>query len=56
MAKVKLHGHIWVLDFNLYVCFSFRDNRTILTEIWQIPYLTLKIQGQGHDENRPKSN
>ena len=27
-----------------------------LAEIKQIPYLTLKIQGQGHDENRPKSN
>ena len=27
-----------------------------LTEILQIPYLTLKIQGLGHDENQPKSN
>ena len=27
-----------------------------LAEIYQIPYLTLKIQGQGHNENRPKSN
>ena len=27
-----------------------------LAEIYQIPYLTLKIQAQGHDENRPKSN
>ena len=27
-----------------------------LAEIWQIPYLTLNFQGQGHDENRPKSN
>ena len=25
-------------------------------EILQIPYLTLKILGQGHDENQPKSN
>ena len=24
--------------------------------MWPIRYLTLKIQGQGHDENRPKSN
>ena len=30
--------------------------RPFLTEIWQIPYLTLKNLGQGHDENRPKSN
>ena len=27
-----------------------------LAEILQIPYLTLKNLGQGHDENRPKSN
>ena len=27
-----------------------------LAEILQIPYLTLKIEGQGHVENRPKSN
>ena len=27
-----------------------------LAEIEPIQYLTLKIQGQGHDENRPKSN
>ena len=27
-----------------------------LAEIWQIPYLTLKNVGQGHDENRPKCN
>ena len=30
--------------------------RTFLAEIEQIPYLTLKIQGQGHNNNRPKSN
>ena len=29
MAKVKLDGHIWALEFNRYVCFSFRGNRTI---------------------------
>ena len=104
MAKVKPDGHIWGLDFNRYVCFSFHGNRTILgrdianfmfdlensrsrsspgsnpmvtfevqssidmfafcfvaigpflAEIQQIPYLTLKIQGQGQDENQPKSN
>ena len=28
----------------------------LLAEMWPIRYLTLKIQGQGHDENRPKSN
>ena len=29
MAKVKPDGHIWGLEFNRYVCFSFRGNRTI---------------------------
>ena len=28
----------------------------LLAAIQPIGYLTLKIQGQGHDENRPKSN
>ena len=28
MAKVKSDGHIWALEFNRYVCFSFRGNRT----------------------------
>ena len=27
-----------------------------LAAIMQIPYLTLKIEGQGHDENQSKSN
>ena len=31
-------------------------NRAILAEIWQILYSALKIQGQGHDENRPNYN
>ena len=55
MAKVKPIGHIWGLGFNWYICFWFRGNTTILGRE-QIPYLTLKIQGQGHSENRPKSN
>ena len=29
MAKVKPDGHIWALEFNWYVCISFRSNRTI---------------------------
>ena len=28
MVKVKPIGHIWGLEFNQYVCFSFRGNRT----------------------------
>ena len=47
MAKVKPDGHIWALDFNRYVCFSIRGNRTIFGKIL---YLTLKIQGQGHGQ------
>ena len=30
MAKVKPDGHIWALDFNLYGCFLFHVNRTIV--------------------------
>ena len=104
MVKVKSDGVIWAIEFNWYVCFSFRGNRTIfgwdiansifdlekcrsrswsrsnpmvtfepyssidmfafrfvaigpyLAETEQIPYLTLKNLGQGHDENRPKSD
>ena len=29
MAKVKADGHIWALEFNRYLCLSFRGNRTI---------------------------
>ena len=29
MAKIKFGGHIWGLEFNWCVCFSFRGNRTI---------------------------
>ena len=31
--------------------FCFVAIRPFLAEIWQVTYLTLKIQGQGHDEN-----
>ena len=33
MANVRPDGHIWALEFNLYVCFSFRGNGTFLAEI-----------------------
>ena len=29
MVKVKSDGHIWALEFNQYLCFSFRGNWTI---------------------------
>ena len=54
--KVKPDGHIWALEFNRYVCFSIRGNRTIFGWDIAIPYLTLKNLGQGHDKNWQKSN
>ena len=57
MAKVKPNGHIWALEFNRYICFSFRRNRTIFG--WDIANSIFDLEkssGQGHDENRPKSN
>ena len=56
MAKVKPDGHIWALEFNRYVCFSFRGNLTIFC--WDIANSIFDLEnlGQGHDENRPKSN
>ena len=55
MPKVKFDGHICSLENNRYVYVSFRGN-PFLAEIYQIPYLTLRIQSQDHAENRPKSN
>ena len=49
-------GHVRGLYNNRYVCFSFHGIWTIMDKILQIPYLTLKIQYQYPDENRPKSN
>ena len=55
MAKVKPNGHIWALEFNRYVCFSFRGNRTIFG--WDIANVIFDLEnlGQGLYENRPKS-
>ena len=56
-TKVRYDGHISGLEFNRFVCFLFRGNRTIFG--WDIAnyiILTLKSQDQGHNENRPKSN
>ena len=51
-CKVKPIGHIWDLEFNQYVCFSFHGNWT--TFGWDITnsILTLKIQGQGHGQGQ----
>ena len=56
MAKVKPDCNIWALEFNWYVCFSFRGNRTICG--WDIANSIFDFEnlGQDHDESRPKSN
>ena len=57
MAKVKPDGHIWALEFNRYICFSFHGNRTIFG--WDIANSVFDLEknlGEGHDQNRPKSN
>ena len=52
MVKVKPIGHIWGLEFNLNVCFSFMAIVPLSAEIYEIPYLTLKIKGQGHGKGQ----
>ena len=57
MAQVKTDGQIRALEFNRYACFPFRGNRTIFGwDIANSKFWPWKNQGQGHDENRPKSN
>ena len=55
MVKVNSDDHIWGLEMNRYVCFTFLGNRTIFG--WDISksISDLDFQGQGHDKNRPKS-
>ena len=56
VAKVKTDGHIWILEFNRYVCFSLRGNRTILlrysklyTWPWQFKVKVMaKVITDGH--------
>ena len=57
MAKAISDGHIQGLEYNRYIFFLFRFAAIgpFLAEIKQIPYLTLKMQGQGQVKNRPKS-
>ena len=57
MAKFKPDGHTWGLGVqSICLLFRFVAIGPFLAEVEQILYLTLKIQGQGHDENCPKSN
>ena len=57
MAKVKPDGHIWALEFNRCVCFSFRGNRT--TFGWDIAnsiFNLEKSRSRSRRKSRPKSN
>ena len=56
MAKVILDDHIWALEFNQYVCISFRGNRTIFgwyskfyiwPWIFKVKVMT-KVKSNGH--------
>ena len=53
MAKVKPDGHIWAQEFNRYVCFSFRGNRTIFG--WDIANSIFDLE-KSTSRSRPKSN
>ena len=53
MAKVKPDGHIWALEFNQYVCFSFHDNRTIFG--WDIANSVFDLENS-RSRSWPRSN
>ena len=53
MAKVKPNGHIWALEFNRYVCFSFRGNRTIFG--WDIANSIFDLKNS-RSRSWPRSN
>ena len=52
MAKVKPDGHIWALELNRYVCFSFRGNRTIFG--WDIANSIIDLE-KSRSRSRRKS-
>ena len=53
MAKVKPGGHIWALEFNRYVGFSFRGNRTIFG--WDIANSIFDLENS-RSRSWPRSN
>ena len=53
MVKVKPIGHIWGLEFNRYVCFSFRGNRT--TFGWDIGNSIFDLENS-RSRSWPRSN
>ena len=53
MAKVKSDGHIWGLEFNWCVCFSFRGHRTIFG--WDIANSIFDLENS-RSRSWPRSN
>ena len=53
MAKVKSDGHIWGLELNRYVCFSFRGNWTIFG--WDIANSMFDLENS-KSRSWPRSN
>ena len=53
MAKVKPDGHIWALEFNRYVCLSFRCNRTSFG--WDITNTIFDLE-KSRSRSRSRSN
>ena len=53
MVKVKPVSHIWGLEFNPYVCFSFRSNRT--TFGWDIGNFIFDLENS-RSRSWPRSN
>ena len=53
MVKVKPIGHIWGLEFNRYVCFSFRGNQA--TFGWDIENSIFDL-GNSRSRSWPRSN
>ena len=53
MVKFKPIGHIWGLEFNRYVCFSFRGNRTIFG--WDIANSIFDLENS-RSRSWPRSN
>ena len=53
LVKVKPIGHIWGLEFNRYVCFSFRGNRTNFG--WDIGYAIFELENS-RSRSWPRSN
>ena len=53
MVQVRPIGHIWGLEFNRYVCFSFRGNRTTIG--WDIANSILDLENS-KSRSWPTSN